>query len=129
VVAEGVARVPDARRFAVEDEVSRRKLGNRGHERRIGIVLRQAVSRKQPHVRALFEREQPDTVQLALEHPLGAREPLASQRGRHRLEPGRKARAHDTSLAPGALHALDLNQDPIVDVPLTDDDVSCEPKF
>jgi hypothetical protein len=27
------------------------------------------------------------------------------------------------------LHAIDLNQDPVVDVPLTDDGVSCEPKF
>ncbi len=51
------------------------------------VVLRQPVAREQADIRPLLEREQADAVELALEDPFRAGEPLLRERRGHRLDP------------------------------------------
>ena len=76
---------PHPRDLAVEDRVPHGQVPDRLGDGR--VVLRPAIAREQTDLRSLLEREQPDAVELALEDPLRAREPLLRQRRRHGLEP------------------------------------------
>src|SRR5206468_10766939 len=57
------------------------------HDGRIRAVLGQPIARQQPNVLRLFECDQADAIELALEDPFRAREPLLGEGGGHGLEP------------------------------------------
>jgi hypothetical protein len=75
--------------LAVENELARRQIADGIGD--VGKGLRQLVARQQADLAAVFEREQPDPIELALENPLGSAESLLSQRRRHRLDPLRES--------------------------------------
>ena len=54
----------------VQNDILNRQLRQRVCDRR--QVLEQPVSREQPDIRSLLERQQPDAVELAFEDPLGS---------------------------------------------------------
>ena len=78
---------PDAGRLAIEDDVVHWQPRDCLHDRRIRAVLGQPIARQQPNVLRLFERDQADAIELALEDPFRAREPLLGEGGGHGLEP------------------------------------------
>ena len=73
--------------LAVEYDVVDRQAGDRLDDGRIGSGPWQPVARQQTDVWSIFEREQADAVQLALEDPLRTGEPLMSEGRGHGLDP------------------------------------------
>src|SRR5262249_17591293 len=83
VVHDSASRIPDG--FAVEDHIADGQLGDR-----LGngwVVLEQPVARIKFHLRAIFECEYSDSIELSLEDPLGSGEAFLCERRRHRHNP------------------------------------------
>ena len=79
MIGDPAGRIP--RGLAVEDYIADWQVGDSlGNGR---VVLEQPVARIKLHVGAVFEREHPDSIELPLEDPLGAREPLLRKGRRH----------------------------------------------
>src|SRR5687767_3802485 len=73
------------RNFAVENHFVDRQGGNGSGNMR--EMLWKPVAREQTHIAAAFVRQEPNPIELALEEPVVAAEPILGQRRGHRLEP------------------------------------------
>ena len=74
---EDVVALRSPAHLAVEDQLARRQRRHRAGNRR--AVLRQPIPGIEANLASLLEGEQTDTVELALEDPVGAGEPILGQ--------------------------------------------------